>query len=66
MALELVQSTREHSDEIARICHEAYKDLTDRHHFPPMFTSTGAARQAFSRILGSDSNMASRPSLMNR
>jgi len=54
MALELIPSTHDHSDEIARICHEAYKDLTDRHHFPPMFPSTGVARQAFKMILDSD------------
>ena len=48
MAIELVPTTRDHSDEVANICFEAYKDLTDRHNFPQMFPSTGVTRQAYS------------------
>ena len=54
MAIEFVPSVDEHTDEIARVCHEAYKDLTDRHHFPPTFPSTGVARQVFQRIMDSE------------
>ena len=54
MTLELIPSTPDHADEIGRICHEAYKDLTDRHHFPPMFPSSGVARQVFKEIINSE------------
>ena len=54
MAIECVPSVDEHTDEIARIHHEAYKDLTDRHHFPPGTPSTPVARQVFKRVMESE------------
>jgi GNAT superfamily N-acetyltransferase len=47
MTFNLVPSTPEHSDQIATICHDAYKSLTDRHNFPPMFSSVGEAKELY-------------------
>ena len=48
MALELVPAKPEHVSELGRICYEAFKDIADRHHFPPHFPSVAFTR----RILG--------------
>jgi predicted N-acetyltransferase YhbS len=44
MALELVAATPGHVDEMGRICHEAFKDIHDRHGFAPDFPSAAFAR----------------------
>jgi predicted N-acetyltransferase YhbS len=49
MPLEVVPAKPEHVDEMGRICYEAFKDIADRHHFPPDFPSTAFARM----VLGS-------------
>jgi ribosomal protein S18 acetylase RimI-like enzyme len=42
--LQLVQATPEHVSELGRICYEAFKDIADRHNFPPDFPNAQHAR----------------------
>ncbi|HEX6897644.1 MAG TPA: GNAT family N-acetyltransferase [Bryobacteraceae bacterium] len=42
--VQLVEATSEHVPELGRICYEAFKDIADRHHFPPDFPSAQFAR----------------------
>ncbi|MFC1694076.1 GNAT family N-acetyltransferase [Candidatus Latescibacterota bacterium] len=46
MVLDLVPAKPEHVSELGRILYEAFKDIADRHHFPPLFQSTAFARKA--------------------
>ena len=39
MALELVPAKPEHVPELGRITYEAFKDISDKHHFPSDFAS---------------------------
>jgi predicted N-acetyltransferase YhbS len=45
MTLELVPAALVHASELGRIAYESFKDIADRHHFPPIFPSVDAARQ---------------------
>ena len=42
--VQLVQAKPEHVSELGRICYEAFKDIADRHNFPPDFPSAHHAR----------------------
>ncbi len=44
MALVLVPAKPEHISELGRICYEAFKDISDRHHFPSDFSSAAMGR----------------------
>jgi N-acetylglutamate synthase-like GNAT family acetyltransferase len=44
MALELTPAKPDHISELGRICYEAFKDISDRHHFPSDFTSVAMGR----------------------
>jgi GNAT superfamily N-acetyltransferase len=44
MSLELRPPTAEDASELGRICYEAFKDISDRHHFPPDFESVALPR----------------------
>ncbi len=44
MALELVPAKPEHVPELGRILYEAFKDISDRHGFPPDAGSVGFGR----------------------
>ncbi len=44
MALELVPAKPDHVSELGRIAYEAFKDISDRHHFPPDVTSAAVWR----------------------
>jgi len=44
MALELVPAKPEHVSELGRICYEAFKDISDKHHFPSDFGSAAMGR----------------------
>src|SRR2546426_592762 len=54
MALEFVPAKPEHTGELGRICYEAFKDISDRHHFSSDFTSA-----AMVRLLQDSFNMTS-------
>ena len=49
--LELVRGESQHVGEMGRICYEAFKDLHDRHHFPPDFPSAALARQVLGMMV---------------
>jgi predicted N-acetyltransferase YhbS len=51
MALDLVPARPEHVDEMGRICHEAFKDIHDRHGFPPDFPSAAFARMVLGGLV---------------
>ena len=51
MPLELVPAKPEHVDEMGRICYEAFKDIHDRHGFPPDFPSTAFARMVMAGLV---------------
>ncbi len=51
MELTLVTAELSHVDELGRILFEAYKDVADRHHFPPTVHSVGTSRQSISAML---------------
>jgi GNAT superfamily N-acetyltransferase len=44
MSLDLRPPTAEDSSELGRICYEAFKDISDRHHFPPDFEGVALPR----------------------
>jgi GNAT superfamily N-acetyltransferase len=44
MSIELRPPTAEDVSELGRICYEAFKDISDRHHFPPDFESVALPR----------------------
>src|SRR3989442_13979085 len=50
MSLELRPPAAEDASELGRICYEAFKDISDRHHFPPDFES-GALPRMFIGLL---------------
>ena len=54
-AAELVPAIPEHIDELGRICYEAFKDIHDRHHFPPDFPSVAFARQIMAMLIQGES-----------
>jgi predicted N-acetyltransferase YhbS len=51
MGLELVPARMEHVPEIGRICYEAFKDISDKHHFRSDFHSTAFARQIMAMLI---------------
>jgi GNAT superfamily N-acetyltransferase len=51
MDLELVQPRPEHASELGRICYEAFKDISDRHHFPPDFPTVRSARGLLAMLI---------------
>ncbi|MCH9009960.1 MAG: GNAT family N-acetyltransferase [Chloroflexi bacterium] len=51
MEVELLTAEPAHADELGRILFEAYKDIADRHHFPPIVRSVGTSRQSISAML---------------
>ncbi len=51
MSLELVPAKPEHVPELGRICYEAFKDIADRHHFPPDFPSAAFARMIMAMLI---------------
>jgi len=53
-SVELIPVKPEHAGELGRICYEAFKDIADRHAFPPDVPSVQAGRA----IIGM---LASRP-----
>ena len=52
MALEFVSARPEHISELGRICYEAFKDISDRHHFPSDFTSVAMGRMIMGLLTG--------------
>jgi len=53
-SIQLVPGKPEHVSEIGRICYEAFKDIADRHGFPPDFPSAGVARQITGMLVERD------------
>ena len=51
MEIKLLTAELAHVDELGRILFEAYKDVSDRHHFPPTVRSVGTSRQSISAML---------------
>lgn len=51
MGIELVPAEPQHVGEIGRICYEAFKDIQERHGFPPDFPSVHFARQVLSMLV---------------
>jgi GNAT superfamily N-acetyltransferase len=51
MPLELRRPTPEDIPELGRICYEAFKDIADRHHFPPDFQSVAAPRMFMGMLI---------------
>src|SRR6266540_6262478 len=51
MALEIVPARPEHVSELGRICYEAFKDISDRHHFPSDFESVQFARMILGMLV---------------
>ena len=51
MEVKLLTADLAHVDELGRILFEAYKDVADRHHFPPSVHSVGTSRQSISAML---------------
>ena len=54
MSLELVPATPEHVPELGRICYEAFKDISDKHHFPSDFHSAAEARMIIGMLTQSE------------
>ena len=52
MALEFVPAKPEHTGELGRICYEAFKDISDRHHFSSDFTSAAMGRMIMGLLTG--------------
>lgn len=50
MALELVPAKPDHVAELGRICFEAFKDISDRHHFPSDFSSAAMGRMVIGML----------------
>ena len=51
MTLELVPARQEHVSELGRICYEAFKDISDRHHFPSDFGSVQFGRMIMGMLV---------------
>jgi GNAT superfamily N-acetyltransferase len=51
MTLELRSPTADDVSELGRICYEAFKDIADRHHFPPDFPSVAAPRMFMGMLI---------------
>jgi ribosomal protein S18 acetylase RimI-like enzyme len=49
--LELVRAESQHVGEMGRICYEAFKDLSDRHHFPLDLPSAALARHVLGMMV---------------
>lgn len=56
MPLELVPARSEHVSELGRICYEAFKDISDRHHFPSDFQSAAMGRMIIGMLTASEDN----------
>src|SRR5712692_6786907 len=54
MDLELVPAKPEHVSELGRIAYEAFKDISDRHHFPPDVTSAALWRMIIGGLVQSE------------
>jgi GNAT superfamily N-acetyltransferase len=54
VAFELVPARPEHVSELGRILYEAFKDIADRHHFPPFFPNASVARQVVAGLVDRD------------
>lgn len=54
MTLELVPATPEHVPEIGRIGYEAFKDIHDKHHFPPDWPSAAFGRMVMGMLVSSE------------
>jgi GNAT superfamily N-acetyltransferase len=54
MALELVPARPEHVSELGRICYEAFKDISDKHHFPSDFQSVALGRMIIGMLTASE------------
>jgi len=54
MTLELVPVKPEHVSELGRIAYEAFKDISDRHHFPSDFSSAGMGRMIIGMLTQSE------------
>jgi len=50
--IQLVRAELKHVSEVGRICYEAFKDLSDRHGFPPDLPSAAFARQILGLLAG--------------
>src|SRR5262245_40945271 len=50
--IQLVRAEPKHVSEVGRICYEAFKDLSDRHGFPPDLPSAAVARQMLGLLAG--------------
>lgn len=51
MTLELRPPTIDDVSELGRICYEAFKDISDRHHFPPDFGSVAMPRMFIGMLI---------------
>jgi predicted N-acetyltransferase YhbS len=51
LSVKLISPTPEHASELGRICYEAFKDIADRHNFPPDFPSAGIGRAVISMMI---------------
>src|SRR5579864_1332071 len=49
--VQLVPAEAQHVSELGRICYEAFKDIADRHGFPPDFPSVQVARSAVGMLI---------------
>lgn len=49
--IQLVEAKPEHVSELGRICYEAFKDIADRHGFPPDFPSARVARHVIGMLV---------------
>jgi predicted N-acetyltransferase YhbS len=56
MALELVPAKPEHVSELGRIAYEAFKDISDRHHFPSDFASVAYGRMLLGMLARSENH----------
>ena len=56
MSLELVPARSEHVSELGRICYEAFKDISDRHHFPSDFQSAAMGRMIIGMFTAREDN----------
>ena len=54
MSLELVPAMPGHVSELGRICYEAFKDISDRHHFPSDFSSAAMGRMIIGMLVQSE------------
>jgi GNAT superfamily N-acetyltransferase len=54
MPVELTPARPEHVPELGRICYEAFKDISDRHHFPSDFQSAAMGRMIIGMMTASE------------